>query len=359
MSAPFEELARTPAKSTGHGSINASGRVGVTMQISLAPTDLPTARHTVPHQIGVWGDQVDEILLVLDLHRSPGRYGNAWAERLPGMRRLIEDILARCRNCRAVEVDYSEDVVERLSMTYCGGARVPPKDYLGAPFHAYLFAIEAASHDLVFHLDSDMMYGGGSSSWLEQARHLLGAREDVFTVSPLPGPPTSDGSLRSQVEEREPGLPFAFRAASMSTRHFLIDRRSLRARLAPIVLTGPGARARIAAWLDGTPGVKSLEECLSDRMRAEGLLRIEFLGDPPGMWGVHPPYRSTVFYQSLPKLISAVERGTVPDGQRGCHDLNESMTDCTAGKTTRVQRFLGHLRIAGGRLLNLVRPSSA
>jgi hypothetical protein len=333
--------------------MSTSGRTGVTLQINLAPTDLPTAKHTVPHQLRVWGDEVDEVLLVLDLHRSPGRYGNAWAERLPGMRRLIEDILVRCAHARAIDVDYSKDVVERLSRIYCDGVRVPAKDHCGAPFHAYLFAVEAAKNDLVLHLDSDMIYGGQSSQWMREARELLATREDVVTVSPLPGPPTSDGSLRSQFLERELGLPFAFRATGISTRHFLIDRRRLRARLAPIALTAPGAYRRVGAWLDGTPPVKPLEDLLSGRMREEGLHGIEFLGDPPGLWGVHPRYRSAAFYESLPTLISDVERGMVPEGQRGCHDMNESMVDCQGGRTTRLQRALGHLRIAGARLLGL------
>ena len=61
-----------------------NSKSGVTLQISLAPTDLPTAKHTVPHQLRVWADQVDEILLVLDKHRSHGRYSMDWQEQLSG-----------------------------------------------------------------------------------------------------------------------------------------------------------------------------------------------------------------------------------------------------------------------------------
>jgi hypothetical protein len=193
---------------------------------------------------------------------------------------------------------------------------------------------------------------------MREAQELLSQREDLVTVSPLPGPPTSDGTLRSQHLEREPGLSFAFRATGISTRHFLIDRRRLRARLAPIVLTAPGVHRRVGAWLDGTPPVKPLEDLLSDRMRQEGLHGIEFLGDSPGLWGVHPRYRSAAFYESLATLISNVERGAVPEGQRGCHDLNESMVECEEARTTRLQRALAHLRIAGARLLGLAHSRS-
>ncbi len=46
------------ARSTGGRAVS-DVSPQVTMQISLAPTDLPTARHTVPHQLRVWADQVD------------------------------------------------------------------------------------------------------------------------------------------------------------------------------------------------------------------------------------------------------------------------------------------------------------
>src|SRR5438309_3373388 len=206
----------------------------VTLQIALAPTDLPTATHTVPHQLRTWAGQVDEILFVLDLHRSPGKYGDAWRQRLPGIRELIADACAHHPHARAVEVDYAATVVERLSDTYFGGARIPPKNCFGAPIHAYLFGVEEASNDIVFEMNGDMLYGGGSRSWLAEACDLLARREDVLTVSPLAGPPTADGTLRSQVLEPEPGMAHAHRAYKMSTRHFVVDRRKLRERIAPL-----------------------------------------------------------------------------------------------------------------------------
>ncbi|TME61183.1 MAG: hypothetical protein E6I51_09460 [Chloroflexi bacterium] len=324
----------------------------VTMQISLAPTDLPTARHTVPHQLRVWADQVDEILFVLDLHRSPGRYGDAWQERLPGIRALIDDACRRYGHARGVEVDYSERVVEHLSATYCGGARIPPKNCFGAPIHAYLFGVEEAAHDLVFEVNGDMMYGGASRSWIDEGCRLLASRDDILTVSPLPGPPTPDGSLRSQVLQREPSLPNAYRAFKMSTRHFLLDRRTLRERIAPIALTRPDLRRRITAWLDGVPPVESLEQLISDRMREEGLLRVEFLGSAPGMWSIHPDIRSDAFYEALPRIVTMIESGTVPPAQEGCHDLGESMVDLAGTRTPRSRRAIRHLRIAARRVQN-------
>jgi hypothetical protein len=104
-----------------------NSKPGVTLQISLAPTDLPTAKHTVPHQLRVWADQVDEILLVLDKHRSRGRYSMDGHERLPGMLALLEECCAAYPHARAVEVDYSPEAAARLADRYSGGQPLPPR----------------------------------------------------------------------------------------------------------------------------------------------------------------------------------------------------------------------------------------
>ena len=39
----------------------------ISMQITLTPSDLVEARVLLPHQIRVWGNQVDDILVLVDL----------------------------------------------------------------------------------------------------------------------------------------------------------------------------------------------------------------------------------------------------------------------------------------------------
>jgi hypothetical protein len=58
--------------------------MATTVQINLAPTDLPHLIHILPHQIRQFGGQVDEILLTVDLHQSRGRFGTSCKERVPG-----------------------------------------------------------------------------------------------------------------------------------------------------------------------------------------------------------------------------------------------------------------------------------
>ncbi len=295
----------------------------VTLQISLAPTDLPHAVHIVPHQLRQWAGQVDEVLLTLDLHRSRGKFADGWTERLPGMRQLIEDCCAATPNARSVEVDYGPEAQAQVAASFFGGGGVPLKDYRGAPFYSYLFSLGAATHQRVFHLDSDMLFGGGSQSWIGDALETLSARPEVLACNPLAGPPTPEGTLRSQVLEPDGDTPWAFRSTALSTRLFLIDLQ----RLPVLRAARVSSRRALGARMDGNPTADALEGVMSAAMAEHGLIRVDFLGVAPGMWAVHPPWRSPTFYERLPALVREIESGQVPPGQLGCHDVEDCMID--------------------------------
>ena len=316
-----------------------------TLQINLAPTDLPHLVHTLPHQIRQLGGQVDEILLTLDLHRSHGRYGTAWKERLPGFLAFVQQQSAAHPKIRTHEVDYSRNAAMTISEQFFGGASIPPKDRNGAPFYAYFSGFTNARHDYIFHIDSDLMFGGGSQSWITEANRLMEARPEVMVCVPHPGPPTPDGTLRSQTLTPEPFTSVAFRASHIDTRVAFFDRRRLISQLAPVPLLQPSIFRRCQARLEGNFSYLPAETCLSLSMRRAGLLRIDFLGQEPGMWSLHPPYRNGAFYERLPLLIRKIEQGEVPDGQLGHHDMNDSMVDWSSVRRATWQRKLGHLQL--------------
>ena len=323
---------------------------GVTLQINLAPADLPTARYVLPHQLRQWAGQVQEILLVLDLHRSRGRYAAGWSQRLPGMRAMIDECCARYGKARTLDVDYSAAAVGAVAEQFFGGDPVPAKDRQGAPYYAYLFGLQRASYDVILHMDSDMMYGGGSQSWVDEAIALIDANPSVLACNPLPGPPTTDGTLRSQQLTPYPYLTPAFSSPSISTRHFIIDRRRLWERVGRLALSRPRVKDYLKAVVDGQTPCNPLEVNLSEAMSAHGLIRVDFLGSDPGMWGVHPVHRTPMFFQRLPSLIADIEGGRIPERQRGEHDLNDSMVDWTGADRTAFEKLTDHLRIAAGRL---------
>jgi hypothetical protein len=64
-------------------------------------------------------------------------------------------------------------------------------------------------------------------------------------------------------------------------------------------------------------------------MVRHSLWRVDFLGTEPGMYSLHPPYRSESFHRELPRLIARVVTDDIPAGQRGDYDINSSMFDWT------------------------------
>jgi len=321
----------------------------VTLQINLAPTDLPHAEYILPHQLRQWGAQVAEILLVLDLRRSRGPRSAAWEERLPGLRLLVDECCSRYANAHWVHVDYSPETAQNVASTFFGGHTVPAKDWNGTAVYPYFFGIFAAKHDYVFHMDSDMLYGGGSTTWVMEAVELLTQRPDVLICSPLPGPPTADGHLRSQTLPRDSHDSLAFLAASrddaFSTRLFLIDRNRFSSRIGQVRMIRPSRYKVCRALAEGNPPYELAEVMLSRAMAAHGLARVDFLGRPPGMWSVHPPYRSKLFYDSLPRLIERIEAGDIPELQRGDHDVNDSMVDWSSARKPLWRRVGSHANL--------------
>lgn len=319
---------------------------GVTLQISLAPTDVPHAKYILPHQLRQWAGQVDEVLLVVDLHRSHGRFSEGWKERLPELRPLIDECCARYSHTHFLVVDYSDEVAATLSSLFFGGQPIPTKDWIGGPFYTYFFGLYAAKHNYVFHMDSDMMYGGGSQTWVAEAVQLLTERSDGLICSPLPGPPTADGRLRSQVLEPEPYTSPAFRTPIVSTRLFLMDRNRFFSRIKKLsLIPPPGFFDTWRALAEGQPPYGTPENVFRQGMAKHGLIRIDFLGCDPGMWSVHPPYRSKLFYDRLPTLIQQIETGEIPEAQRGDYDVNDSMLDWSSARKPLWKRAVKRLKL--------------
>ena len=190
--------------------------------------------------------------------------------------------------------------------------------------------------------------GAADQTWIVEALELLEERPDVLACSPLAGAPTADGRLRSQTLEREPHATLAFRSPELSSRVFLVDTERL-AGIVPIRLFRPPPHRRILARLEGRSPWEVLEMALSSAMVTHALARVDFLGSAPGMWTVHPPYRSTPFFEELPKLVDRVESGDVPEGQRGHHDIGDSMVDWSSARRPRWRRGVDHLREIGRR----------
>jgi hypothetical protein len=302
----------------------------VTLQINLAPSDWRHAQVILPHQIRVWRAQVSEILLVVDLHRSAGRFAANWEEGRDKVLALAHSI----EGARVESVNYGEEAQRRVSAEFFGGRPIPTKDFRGGPYYAYFFGLNAARHNLVFHTDSDILFGGGSQTWMAEAVASLTSEPRILVTAPLPGPPRDDGKLTQLATSPEKGSRHAHLMESMSTRIFMMDREHFRSTIGALVpIPPPSLRSRIKALVEKNPVADLPEHLFTRQMREKGLLRRDFIGTDPGMWTLHPPYRCADFFAKLPLLVSSAESGNVPDAQRGDHDINDSMVDWSEART--------------------------
>ena len=315
---------------------------GVTLQVNVAPSDAAHAETILPHQLRQLGDQVDEIVFTLDERPPPrrSRFARHWQQNRLSLNALLARLCRTIPRTRVDVVDYSPAAVRGLGQEFFGTETLPTKDSRGGPFLSYFHGIAAAEHDYVFHIDADMLFGGGSPTWIAEAVELLAQQPDVLLVSPLPGPPRRNGTLRENAP-RTPEAPNAFRFDTVSSRLFLVERKRLLSEVMPLHLDLPLPFAKLLkASVQRNPRVAPPEMLLEDGMRRAGLWRIDFLGAGNGMWSLHPPYRSPRFTAALPELVDRIERGDVPDGQRGDYDLNESLFSWSGdGLRARLQRL--------------------
>jgi hypothetical protein len=326
---------------------------GVTLQISLAPSDARHALITLPHQLRQWGSQVDRVLLTTDLKRSWGRYAKEWEKGYDSIARLVARTSSASEKISAIEVDYSEDAQRSVAERFLNGEVVPLRDAHGGPFYAYLFALYSAPTRYVLHADADMLFGGGSQHWIEEAVAMLKDEEDVLFSGPFPGPPTEGRSLSANAAALSQGSQMfgsqctvvnkhggALSFKHMSTRVYLLDMERFANRVGRIevFLRPPGRMEK------RSPGPQPLEVCFSGALAKSSLRRLDILGRDPGMWYLHPPLRSERFYQELPSLVDRVERGEIPAQQRGDYDMNDSMIDWRDARR-RLRRRQNYWRI--------------
>jgi hypothetical protein len=314
------------------------------LQINLHPSDARHAVHTLRHQLGVWGAQVDRVLLTVDTKPSAsGRYSDLqYQENRRKLFAHLEEIAGRNPKISILEVDYSRGALEAVRRRYFPTTPAyPEKAFDGGPFHAYFYGLMKADAAYVVHMDSDMLFGGASQIWLEEAIGRLQTTSDALFAGPLPGPPTVDGNL-PDLHRSLPGVlairaperlvaPYpAYRFQSVSTRIFVLDCLRFESAANPFELVRPGFKRRLRARLfRQSPLSMPAEEILTLNMMRNGLHRVDFLGSGEGMYSLHPPFRSEGFYRELPTLINRIESGLIPDAQRGHYDINASMMDWT------------------------------
>jgi hypothetical protein len=300
------------------------------LQINLAPNDFPHAKYILPHQISSLIDQVDEVVLILDTHRSKGRFGVNWEENLSNIKQLINEQLVSHEKIRITQVDYSPETVKMVARFFFGKNSIPKKDYRGGPFYAYFFGLYDCQSNYVLHLDSDIFLGGASQVWIATALDLFDKNKNLLICSPLPGPPHPDHILIGQPGAVKLAEDYHFRFASMSTRIFMISKFFFQNN--KLKLTSLTLKNKIKAIAKGNQTYDLPEHIISAYMHKNKLYRIDFLGEMPGLWSLHPPYRTEDFYKQLPNIIQQIKLNNLPKLQYGYYDIVDGFCDWTLAK---------------------------
>jgi hypothetical protein len=303
----------------------------VTLQVNLAPFDVRHAELILAHQLRVWGGQVSEVLLVVDRAESEERKREEGGD-MRAARAGLDDIIASTAaghpGVRVIEVDTTPAVVARVADAFSPG-RMPLADFRGRPFFAYLFGLLEARNPRVLHVDSDMLFGGGSQTWIDEAEAWLARDPTLVACNPLPGPPLErDELLDQEITPPERVAPRAFRFGHLSARVFLADVERWKTDLSPLpIIRTRGILRRIRGEMRRQPNFIPLEDVISNVMRSTGTARVDFLGEGDGMWSLHPLHRTERFYARLGELIERVEANDVTEDQRGRYDLIDSMLE--------------------------------
>ncbi len=304
----------------------------VTFQVNVSPLDYPRVKLLLPHQLSVFSGQCTESLVVMDLRKSKGRKssGDIWEKN----QELIYDYLHQLKDdsfpdLKLFEVDYSDGVRKEMSETIMRSGTIPDKDFSGGPYYSYFFGLFAATNDLVLHIDADMMFGGRSSTWVQEAVDILNQDDTIFSCSPMAGPPYDDPKHLSSFYRKgfNPigtyNQPFSFLYQHFTTRAFLLSKKKLNK---SIKVERPNLDHMLKAVLRGTPPFRYPEGTISDMLKRNNWYRVGFLGKSPGLWSLHPSGNPN-FKELLPGLIPLIEKGMFPEAQKGAGDVIPEFED--------------------------------
>lgn len=301
----------------------------VSLQINLAPGDYPHVRHILPHQLKVLAGQVDEVILTVDTRPGKGRFSEGWNKYAVLLNEYLHNEIRPLFPVKIIPVDYADDVRTNIARHFFGTRHIPEKDFRGGPFYGYFFGLFSATHNLVFHLDSDMFLGGGSKNWIQEACTFFKNDASCLIVSPLPGPPQPNGKLIDQSIINKLNS-HTYQLDGMSTRVFMINKTLFEDH--KLALDKPGPRNQVKALVQGNPNADLPEHLILAFMKKHQLKRIDFLGTGTGIWSLHPPYRTAAFYENLPALVKRIETNDLPVAQQGFYDIIDEVCDWTEAR---------------------------
>ena len=290
-----------------HNSKPVSAFVKATVQ------DAPYIVAMVPHMLRQAGYDFQERFLVVDWRRSfSGKFRDRTTPEPKTLEKELEKLLDTSVIDHVVEVDYDRQTLERVMTAYFGsaGADTPTHDRNGGAIYPTLFGLEHAASNLVVQFDADMFFHASDGSWVARALEHMDRDKSLWLMMTHGGPPAGPLGHPASLGRRNRCRAHwdeelkLWRFRTVSTRYFLCDRRNFRGQLD----SGESPRT-----------CQPLERCMSRAIQRAGAWRGTIA--IPGSWDLHAYNHEQPFPRWALALVEAVERGTVPELQRGSYDL--------------------------------------
>lgn len=255
-------------------------------------------RHTVPNWIRVFGDRLQEILIVVDESPPSGRIA-----KLHGAHTSLANVLSEIerlekQDARIRHVFFPGQIPPQVTAKQWFQSGIPMRCQGGTPILAFVRAFESASSDLVLRADCDMLFV--DHGWVDTAAAMLESNEWDVIEPPRLGQASPSSSL------------------VVSTRAMMVHRPWLRTNCLPMRAHRIGPLRRIHRRLQGRPTWIALEQMV-ERERDAGRLRHIVLQDSLG-YSMHVPTRDDVRLPHFESIVERFERGDVPLNQRAVWD---------------------------------------
>jgi hypothetical protein len=268
---------------------------GIASNASLADGDL--VMHVIPHWFRVFGESLEEVVVVLDDKPPVGRIANQ-NRGLFNKERAIES-LDRLRRLdpRFRWVSLSSLDIGGIQKKWFGRHR-PYRCQDGSPILPFVATVEVMKADIVLRCDSDMLYF--DNGWSRRIVSALQAEEfDLYEV-----PRLVEGTY-----------------AGISSRAFFLRRSQLDKKL-PLRSVYIDPLRVVYRTLQKRSRYKSLEQMLERAIERRQFTFHRDLGPAPDGYSVHGARRQYAVEPWYPEAVQGIEAGRLPELQRNSWDLS-------------------------------------
>jgi hypothetical protein len=286
----------------------------VSAVIKVCALDAPYLEITVPHMLRQAMYPFAEVILVADPRTS---FTGKYSRRSRVAESAYRDVLKRLEARGIVDgVVWAAPSPEELKRTLEAYFTDPIEhrgshDATGAPIYSALLGLELARSDLVLLMDADVFFCSLGKSWVAEGVSTLQRMAGCWLVMTHAGPPAGPIGTSQSLGPKNihhatwDSAHDVWLFQHATSRYFLTDRRRLRG--AVPVVTRP-------------LGLAPLESCLSAGLQRAQAYRANLAID--GSWDLHAEDHREPFPAWAAHIAALVERGMVPEGQRGRYDLN-------------------------------------